>query len=278
MASSAASGQVAGAPVRFDTADALKQVLKRVEPSLPLDVVAANPGAVLAADVVVRADGTVESVTLVTGPSGLEQPFVGALKQWVFRPFLRNGRPVRAVAMIDLALANPREEALRKASNDYVAAQLACERALATEARNAEPVCIQAVERSNALDTSSRLERANALGYHAVSLAVAGRDAEALGRFDQAIDARQRTARAQRGDAAVDVGMADLLAAAAAIEVRLNRLPAAAARYATAISILERAIAALPEWRERYLRRHGRVKARVVCTLLPTPQRGRPCR
>ena len=37
--------------------------------------------------------------------------------------------------MIDLALANPREESLRKASNDYFAAQLACERALATDAK-----------------------------------------------------------------------------------------------------------------------------------------------
>jgi hypothetical protein len=252
MVSPVAAGQIIGAPVRFDTADALKQILKRVEPSVPADLVAANPGAVLAADVVVRADGTVESVTLVTGPSGLEQPFVGALKQWVFRPFLRNGRPVRAVAMIDLALADPREEAFRKASNDYFSAQLACERALSTDARGAEPVCLQAVERSSALDASRRLERSNALGYHGVSLAAAGRDADALGRFEQAIAARQSASRGQRGDDAVDAGMAGLLAAAAGMEVRLNRLQAAAVRYATAISILERAIATLPEWRERY--------------------------
>lgn len=253
IASSASANQVAGAPVRFDTAEALKQVVKRVEPSLPPEIVAANPGAVLAADVVVRADGTVESVTLVTGPIALERPFVEALRQWVFRPFMRNGRPVRALAMIDLALANPREESLRKASNDYFAAQLACERALATDARSAEPVCLQAVSLSETLDASRRLERSHALGYHGISLAAVGRNADALARFEQAIATRQDALRAERSDAAADADMAGLLTAAAGMEARLNQLPAAAARYATAISILERAIETLPEFRERYL-------------------------
>ncbi|HEY1308567.1 MAG TPA: energy transducer TonB [Vicinamibacterales bacterium] len=255
MVSLASASQIGGAPVRFDTAEALKQTVKRVEPSLPPDIVAANPGAVLAADVVIRADGTVESVTLVTGPGALERPFVEALRQWVFRPFLRNGRPVRAVAMIDLALANPREESLRKASNDYLAAELACERALATDARSAEPVCLHAVSLSETLDASRRLERSHALGDHGISLAAAGRNADALARFEQAIAAHQDVLRAERSDSAADADMAGLLTAAAGMEARLNRLSAAAARYTTAISILERAIETLPEFRERYLPR-----------------------
>jgi tetratricopeptide (TPR) repeat protein len=251
MVSSASANQVAGAPVRFDTAEALKQAVKRVEPSLPPAIVAANPGAVLAADVVIRADGTVESVTLVTGSGALERPFVAALRQWVFRPFMRNGHPVRAVAMIDVALANPREESLRKASNDYFAAQLACERALATDARGAEPVCLPAVRLSETLDASRRLEGSHALGYHGISLAAAGRNVDALARFEQAIATRQDALRAARSDSAADADMAGLLTAAAGVEARLNRLPAAAARYATAIAILERAIKTLPELRDR---------------------------
>ena len=253
MVSPASANQVAGAPVRFDTAEGLKQVVERVEPSLPPDIVSANPGAVLAADVVVKADGTIESVTLVTGPGALERPFVEALRKWRFRPFLRNGRPVRAVVMIDLALANPREEALRKASTDYFAAQLACERALATDARSAEPACLQAVGLSDTLHASRRLERSHALGYHGMSLAAAGRNADALARFEQAIATRQDALRVERSDAAIDADMAALLTAAAGMEARLNRLPAAAARYAIAISILERAVETRPDFRERYL-------------------------
>src|SRR3954467_15606319 len=81
MVDSAAAGQVAGAPVRFETAKGLKQAVEQVEPHFPPDIVAANPGAVLAANVVVRADGRVESVSFVTGPSALERPFVEALRQ-----------------------------------------------------------------------------------------------------------------------------------------------------------------------------------------------------
>ena len=109
--------QPIGRPVRFDTDVALKQVTKRVEPVLPPDLVTANPGAVLAADVVVRANGTVESVTIVTAPPGLDTPLTAALQQWTFQPFLVNGRPVRAVVMIDVALADPRAEAERRSSD-----------------------------------------------------------------------------------------------------------------------------------------------------------------
>ena len=255
MVGSALANQVAGGPVRFDTAEALQQAIEPVEPSFPPDIVAANPGAVLAADVVVRANGTVESVTLVTGPTALERPFVEALRQWRFRPFMRNGRPVRAVAMIDLALPNPREESHRKASNEYFAAQLACERALATDPQSAEPVCLQAVSLSETLDASSRLERSHSLSYHGISLAAAGRNADALARFEQAMAARQDALRAERSDPAADAEMATLLTAAAGMEARLNRFSAAVTRNATAISILERAIETLPEFRDRYLPR-----------------------
>src|ERR1051325_8596207 len=66
--------QTIGRPVRFDTAVAVKQLTKRVEPIFPPELVTANPGAVLAADLIVRANGTVESVTVVTSPTGLDPP------------------------------------------------------------------------------------------------------------------------------------------------------------------------------------------------------------
>ena len=126
-ASPAANTQTTGVPVRVDTAVALKQIMTRVEPPLSPELVAANPGAVLAADLVVRSDGSVESVTLIAGPQGFERALVTALRQWTFKPFNVNGRPARVVTMIDIALPNPQQEAEQRAYADYADARRAGE-------------------------------------------------------------------------------------------------------------------------------------------------------
>src|SRR5215471_8319025 len=90
--------QTPPAPMRIDSSVAMRQIVKRVDPVFPPDVIAANPGAPFAADVVIKTDGTVESVTIVLGPPALHAAAIAALKQWTFKPFMNAGRPVRATA------------------------------------------------------------------------------------------------------------------------------------------------------------------------------------
>jgi len=222
--------------------------MKRVEPVLPPDIVTANPGAVLAADVVVRANGTVESVTIVTAPPGLETPLTAALQQWTFQPFLVNGRPVRAVVMIDVALADPRADAERRSSQAYESGRLACEAALGTGTPNPDVPCGRLAALSDALRPERQLERVHAFQLHGVALARVGRAAEALTRFEQAIALRQRVG----GNPDADADMGTLYLMAGQAQVLLNRLPQADALYERAIATIERAMAASPEMRGLY--------------------------
>ena len=38
-------------------------------------------------------DGKVQSVTIISGPEALRQVTVDAVKQWIYRPYLVNGKP-----------------------------------------------------------------------------------------------------------------------------------------------------------------------------------------
>lgn len=244
VASQTLDGQ--GAPVRIDTAVALAQVAKRVEPMYPPDAVTANPGAVIAADVVVRVDGTVESVRIVTGPQAFHAPVTAALQQWSFKPFLSNGRPVRAVVMVDFVLSDPVRDAERKAADAFFAASVACEGALARRASDVEPICRGVVALSERLEPSRVIERARALEAHGIALLMSDRPADALKGFDAAIEVRRRKTA---GD---DADLATLVAYSAQALVQLGNLEEADRRFTSAVAMLERAIKALPGMRANY--------------------------
>lgn len=254
-ASPAANTQTTGVPVRVDTAVALKQIMTKVEPPLSPELVAANPGAVLAADLVVRSDGSVESVTLIAGPQGFERALVTALRQWTFKPFNVNGRPARVVTMIDIALPNPQQEAEQRAYADYAEARRACERGLAVKASEVEIVCGRLAAAGDRLTLSRSLERARAFELHGRSLAAAGRNAEALGRFQQAVGAQRQGLRREGVDVEADADLAALMALIAETYVRMRNLKAADEQFASSIAMFERAMVAVPDLRDNYSNR-----------------------
>jgi len=49
-------------------------------------------------EVVIAADGSVEDVRISSGNSMLTRPCAKAVHDWRFKPFLQDGKPVRAVA------------------------------------------------------------------------------------------------------------------------------------------------------------------------------------
>ena len=56
-------------------------------------------------DVMVRAliaeDGKIENVTAVSGPAGLQQAAVDAMRNWRYRPYLMNGKAVEVMTYIN---------------------------------------------------------------------------------------------------------------------------------------------------------------------------------
>src|SRR5688572_24623476 len=128
-------------PLRIDTPVALKQVITRVEPVWPEGAVSANPGAVMAADVVVTAAGLVESVNVIVGPEALRPALITALKKWTFKPFLSGGHPSRFVTMVDFEIRNPDKEREDEAIVDFFAAEKECRRSVQMRLSDAVVTC-----------------------------------------------------------------------------------------------------------------------------------------
>jgi TonB family protein len=57
--------------------------------------------------VVVSETGDVDSVEVISGDPALTQAAVDAVKQWKFKPFIKNGKPVKAFAKIPVNFALP---------------------------------------------------------------------------------------------------------------------------------------------------------------------------
>jgi TonB family protein len=124
-------------PSRVPTDVAMKQLIKRVDPIVPPEATAARVGGPVIADVIVSPKGTVESVTILAGPPILQAAATEAFRQWVFKPFTRNGRVVPALVLVEVHFPDPiadaRQQAAlasREATMAYLRGMNACERDL----------------------------------------------------------------------------------------------------------------------------------------------------
>ena len=235
------------APLRVDTAVALKQVVTKVDPVWTQSLVDANPGALVAADVIVTPTGAVESVSVLVGPDALRPAFVAAVRKWTFRPFLSGGRPVRAVVMIDHQLRNPKEEQLWKAADDYREAFDQCQARIEARAADAITTCQKAMQLSESLAPERRPERSHAATMFGVSLLMAGRASEALVQFEKGLSYRQRT-----GENDSDADNATLRVFVARAHGAMGNLQKADAELTEAVATLRRAIVAVPSFKTRY--------------------------
>ena len=130
-----------GGPIRIETAEALSQVLKKVDPEVPAEAVAAKIGGAVIADVVIGPTGTVSSITIVGGHEMLHGEAVVALKQWRFRPFVRKGKPVSVRVILEVAFPDPVRDTERQAFDEHRAAVRRCEQGIKTTPAAAPALC-----------------------------------------------------------------------------------------------------------------------------------------
>jgi tetratricopeptide (TPR) repeat protein len=279
------SPPAARAQARVPTEDAMKQLIKRVDPIVPPEAVAQKVGGPVVADIIVSPKGTVESVRILAGPPLLHPAAIAAFKQWVFKPFIRNSKPMPALVMVEVAFPDPiRAEALR-AERDRAAARNACERDLESSPQTAVRSCAEWARVADGLPAS---ERSGALASYGQSLYRQGRLPEALVQFERALAAR--LTRPSPGDADI----AALYAVIGMLHDQLGQLTQADEAFTKAVQEYERAIAQVPEFAERYrrtlkitLEQQAAVKRRLGQTAaagglearsaaLPTPPSARP--
>jgi TonB family protein len=101
LASLLTFGSLMNAEVRVTTPDALKAAVKKAPPEYPPMARQLKIGGRVEVDVVIDADGNVESVKVLSGNAMLTPGVVSAVKKWKFTPFTQEGAPSKAVAALD---------------------------------------------------------------------------------------------------------------------------------------------------------------------------------
>jgi hypothetical protein len=96
--------EVAEKPVRVAPELQAAKLVKRVEPVYPE---AAKASGMVRVEALVGKDGKVLTVKAVGGPADLTEAAELAVKQWVYKPTLVNGKPVEVITSVDLNFAAP---------------------------------------------------------------------------------------------------------------------------------------------------------------------------
>ena len=97
-----AQGTQLRADMRITSDDALKAVVKKVDPEYPPIAKQMRVTGKVTVDVTVDVDGSVADVKVTSGNALLTPTVLNSVKKWKFTPFMgSNGEPAKVVAAID---------------------------------------------------------------------------------------------------------------------------------------------------------------------------------
>jgi len=68
-------------------------ILAKVQPQYPVEARNAGVSGTVVMHAMIGKDGTIENLTVISGPAMLQTAAVDAVKQWTYRPYLLNGVP-----------------------------------------------------------------------------------------------------------------------------------------------------------------------------------------
>lgn len=93
-------------PVRISGGVMAGLLINRVAPSYPAEARANRIGGAVVLAARIGADGTVQDLQVISGPIVLAGSAIDAVKHWIYRPYLLNGRPTEVNTTVTL-LFNP---------------------------------------------------------------------------------------------------------------------------------------------------------------------------
>jgi hypothetical protein len=168
--------------------EATKHLIKTVEPNTPPIAKLTKTGGWVSADVVIAADGSVESVKIGGGPPLLAQAARDAIKQWKYDPFIENGFPIRVRTTIELRFPDRMPKGEQTAREAFFPAEDKC-RQLVNEQNysDGEKACSEAVDLSNKLPSDAILERSTAQSLLGNALILEGKTDESLLHYQEAL-------------------------------------------------------------------------------------------
>jgi hypothetical protein len=249
---------------RVDAREALTHVTKRIDPTVPKEAAEAKVGGKVYADVIIRADGTVESVEILAGADMLKSTTSAAIKQWTFRPFLEGGKPARVIALIEIDFPDPVKDEERRIYDGYRTSEYQCRRQLESSPESAIKPCEDAVAFALQLPAERKLERSQTITLLGQAFVTSRRFADALLQFERALSIRRESGGLN------DEGVAALFELIGITHFAAGDWDKADRSMAASVNSYEGAIAALPNFGPRYtprlqatLRRYSNMKRSV---------------
>lgn len=237
-------------PIRVDPQEASRNLLKKIDPTLPqLVKLVGGIGGSVVLEATISPEGKVTSLKAISGHPMLIQSVMDAVRQWEYRPFVRGGQPVTVVTRIEWVFPSPahtksEEVALR----DYYPAFQKCYWLLQEQKYiEAEAKCSEAVELADQLPPQRVLERSSSREILANALLDQRKVSESIPIYEKALEIRATTE-----DADHDADFAWDNANLARAYFLAGQLDRADALYARAVTIFEAAIVALPEMKAPY--------------------------
>ncbi len=100
--STAAVPKVAVSRIRVSSGVTAGLLLKRVEPAYPPLAKTARVQGVVVLHAIISKTGTIEGLTLVSGPAMLAPAAIDAVKQWRYKPYLLNGEPIELDTTVEV--------------------------------------------------------------------------------------------------------------------------------------------------------------------------------
>jgi protein TonB len=79
--------------------------ISKVPPVYPPDAKKARITGKVVLSTIIGKDGTVEHLSVNSGPAQLQQAAVDAVRQWTFQPYLLNGDPVEVETTINITFS-----------------------------------------------------------------------------------------------------------------------------------------------------------------------------
>lgn len=169
-------------------------VLKHVAPVYPPIAKAAQIQGTVVFDLRVSADGSIQSMKVVSGPAMLQQAAIDCLKQWTFNPFEKDGKsvPVEGQFPIRFMLGKDAPSAdEEKLAEMYFPESDECRKEVAarTDPAKASEVCVRAAEHARMFPEDRRfIEKRSAYVWAVWALLYSGDNANALTWAQRAVD------------------------------------------------------------------------------------------
>jgi periplasmic protein TonB len=89
-------------PKKVSQAEAMSAAVTKVQPDYPELARQLKISGTVDIEIVVAENGTVETATPLSGNPVLTKPAAEALRRWKFKPFVQDGSPVKAQAVMKI--------------------------------------------------------------------------------------------------------------------------------------------------------------------------------